>query len=416
MQSIKATIKELPDQPGVYLFKDISGEVVYVGRATSLRDRVRSYFSGQLNNERPIERMIEQVVSIDHLVTPTVIESVILEANEIKSRRPKYNVMLRDDKSFAYLAVTREQYPRLKIVRGRELGLDWFVSRGAMPKKFKKLYGPFGSARLIETALKLLRNIFPYSTCKAGSKRSCLYYQMGKCPGVCIGEVTPRQYTQYLRPYLLLFGGKKSQIIKELENQMKAYSKAKHYEAAAAVRDQLYRLEHIQDIALIQKQYAVQESYNPIMGRVEAYDISNISGEYATGSMVVFEAGEASKSDYRKFKIKTVKGSSDVAMMEEVVRRRVARDDWPLPDVFVIDGGKPQVNRVHSVIQEAGIDVPIIGIAKGPTRKKSGIIQIGGGAKLARLIRAYLSVLLAARDESHRFAVQYHRKRRRKRI
>ncbi len=353
---------------------------------------------------------------IGYDVTPTVIESIILEANTIKSEKPKYNVMLRDDRSFAYLAVTKEEFPKFKIIRGHELGVDWFVGKQEVPKQYSTLFGPFTSARIITTALRILRDIFPYSTCKPGRSRPCFYYQLGKCPGVCSGEVSPRQYQKMIKPILWFFSGKKPQIVKTLERQLKLFSAQQKYEEAAEVRDQLFALEHIQEIALLQKEHEPDGAPNPILGRVEAYDISNISGQYATGSMVVFEAGEANKSEYRKFKIKTVKGANDVAMMEEVIRRRLGRTEWPMPDLFLIDGGKPQVNRVHSVFEELSISTPIIGIAKGPTRKNAQLHQIGGGVMLAKRARTYLSILLAARDEAHRFAVQYHRKRRKARL
>ncbi len=416
MATIAQQVKHLPDQPGVYTFRNVQSEVIYVGRATSLRTRVKSYFAKKFSvtdrEARPIERMIDEVVQITHEVTPTVIESVILEANTIKQLRPKYNVMLRDNRSFAYLGLTKDEYPRFTIVRGHELGVDWFVGKQEVPKQFQVLFGPFKSAHVINTTLKILRKIFPYATCKPGRSRACLYYQIGLCPGVCISAVSSTEYRKRIRPIILFFQGKKRYIVRDLNAQMKTLAQQNKFERAGEIRDQLFAIEHIQDIALIQKEYEIDHKGNPILGRIEAYDISNISGTSATGSMVVFEAGEANKSQYRKFRIKTVSKSNDVAMMREVIGRRLAHPEWPLPDVFVIDGGKPQVNCVHHELESAGITIPILGIAKGPTRKNARIVQIGGGAKLARLARTYLSVLLAARDEAHRFAVQYHRKRR----
>lgn len=407
---LKDCIKQLPDQPGVYLFKNAQGQVIYIGRATSLHDRVRSYFNNDSHAPtRPIEEMLHEVVDIDHITTPTIIESVILEANLIRRSKPRYNVMLRDDRTFAYLVVTKVTFPQLRIMRGQELGIDWFVDQQNIPKEYLRVFGPFKSVRIIETALKILRDIFPFSTCKPQQKRSCFHYQIGKCPGVCIGVVTPQEYKKLLRPIILFFEGKKERLIKEMNMHLVKLARAEHFEQAARVRDQLFALNHIQDIALIQRTHDEWADPNPLLGRIEGYDISNISGQYAVGSMVVFEVGEAKKSDYRKFKIKTIKGSNDVAMMGEVLRRRLNHLEWPLPDVFLIDGGKPQVNRVKEVFDESGITTPIIGLAKGPTRKKADIVQVGGGALLARHIRMYLPLLLAVRDESHRFAIQYHR-------
>lgn len=406
-------IKALPDQPGIYIYRNAAGEIIYIGRATSLHDRVRSYFVGNRTVTRPIEAMIHEIASIETHVTPTIIESVFLEANLIREHQPRYNVMLRDNKSFAYLVVTRDAYPRLEIIRGHDLGLNWFDDATVVRKKFRAVFGPFRTVRLIETSLKILRDIFPYSTCKPGSERPCFYYQLHKCPGVCIGAVTPLQYRRdYLRPLLLFFSGKKEMLVRQWRRKLETLAKAKRYEEAAVIRDQLTALEHIQDIALIQRSYESWGEANPILGRVEGYDISNIGGQYSVASMVVFEGGQAKKSDYRKFKIKTVQGSNDVASMAEVIRRRITHPEWPMPDLFLIDGGKPQVNRVHEVLTEHGITTPILGIAKGPTRKKAEVIQIGGGALLARQARMYLQILLSARDESHRFAIQFHRARR----
>lgn len=406
-------IKSLPDQPGIYTYRNAAGEIIYIGRATSLHDRVRSYFVGNRTVTRPIEAMIHEIASIETRVTPTIIESVFLEANLIREHQPRYNVMLRDNKSFAYLVVTRDAYPRLEIIRGHDLGLNWFDDSAAIRKKFRAVFGPFRTVRLIETSLKILRDIFPYATCKPGAARACFYYQIQKCPGVCIGAVTPLQYRRdYLRPLLLFFSGKKDMLVRQWRRKLEVLSKAQRYEDAALVRDQLAALDHIQDIALIQRSYDSWGEANPILGRVEGYDISNTAGQYSVASMIVFEGGQAKKSDYRKFKIKTVQGSNDVASMAEVITRRITHAEWPMPDLFLIDGGKPQVNRVHEVLTAHGITIPILGIAKGPTRKKAEVFQIGGGALLARQARMYLQILLAARDESHRFAIQFHRARR----
>lgn len=416
---IKKKIIELPDQPGVYLFKNAQRQVIYIGRATSLHDRVRSYFNNGSHAHaptRPIEEMLHEVADIDHITTPTIIESVILEAILIRKQKPRYNVMLRDDKSFAYLVITKDEYPQLRIIRGQELGFDWFVDSQNIPKQYSNIFGPFRSVRILETALKILRDIFPYATCKPNQKRSCFYYQIGKCPGVCLGIVSPQAYRRLLRPIILFFEGKKEVLIKDLNKQIVQLAEEEKFEEAILARNQLFALEHIQDIALIQRSYDEWTDPNPLLGRIEGYDISNISGQFAVGSLVVFEAGESKKADYRTFKIKTVKGSNDVAMMAEVLRRRITHLEWPLPDIFLIDGGKLQVNSVHAVLQEANITTPIVGIAKGPTRKKADIVQVGGGAQLARHIRLYLTILLAVRDEAHRFAIQYHRKLRSPRL
>ncbi len=423
----------LPDAPGVYFYYDKDGTLLYIGKATSLKKRVGSYFnkkyarSDTVYAER-IGKMVGEIARIDYVKTPTVIEALVLEANQIRVRRPRYNVMLTDDKSFLYLVITNEAFPKPLFKRGLELareGIDvWARKRSTA---YLAVYGPFTSPRALRNALDLLRKIFPWSTCEppsvTGKNRPCFYAHLHLCPGVCTGAITRVEYRRHIRNLMRFFEGKKGSIITVLERDMKRAAHDLAFERAGATKRQMASLQHIRDISVITKDFAPLPYENPdrdyvnALGRVEAYDISNISGTDAVGSMVVFEHGQPCKAKYRKFRIKSVKGANDVAMMKEVMARRLARAEafpkaWPLPDVMVIDGGKPQVNAVQQVLDEHQIRVPILGLAKGPDRKRDELVFDHSDTFLARIAHVYKEVFQRARDEAHRFAVAYHRKRR----
>ncbi len=426
--TIKIQNGELPDEPGVYLYFDAQGRVLYVGKATSLKRRVGSYFNKA--HDRRIEELVSKIRQIKYIETPTVIEALVLEANKIKELKPKYNILQRDDKSFLYLVITNESYPRPQFLRGhdlKKLGINPFkpVLSAKAKKKFLRVFGPYTSSRSLRMALDLVRRIVPWSDCQppeeTGRDRPCFNASIGKCSGVCAGAVGKREYKKVIRQLILFFEGKKKKLAREIQKEMEVAAKELRFEDAAVLRRKLYALEHIRDVALVGKD-DVELPYGEIdsgslinlNGRIEAFDISNISGQHAVGSMVVFEGGRPAKSQYRKFKIKTVSGANDVAMMEEVIRRRLRRaqihpNAWPLPEVMVIDGGKPQVNRVQAVLDELGVHVPIVGLAKGLDRKQDRLIYDRGNEELLRVARRGKELFQRARDEAHRFAVKYHR-------
>ncbi|MFH1047174.1 MAG: excinuclease ABC subunit UvrC [Patescibacteria group bacterium] len=432
---VKLKEDELPPRPGVYFMKDTDGKIMYVGKATSLRTRVSSYFVRPADER--IADMVKKIAAIDWEETPTAVEALILESKYIKKLQPPYNVRDKDDKSRIYLVFTREDYPRPVLVREYELA--------HMPKKqFLKTFGPFKSAGAVEAALDALRKAFPWSTCKPNRGRPCFYVHLGQCAGVCTGDVTPREYMTIIRGLMRYFDGKRGEVIQSLKRNMKAAADREDFETAAQYRDRLWSLEHIRDMALMKKDDSDLAAFVDVFGRIEGYDISNISGQDAVGSMVVFEDGRAKKSEYRKFKIKTVEGPNDTAMMEEVLRRRFAREEagswelgagsskikrdldsfklpasssqlnkWPLPDLILIDGGKGQLNVVKKVLNKYGIKIPLIGIAKGIDRKQDELVYDKSDIELARLVYAFKPLLQQVRDEAHRFAVTYHRKLRR---
>lgn len=447
---IKIKNKKLPDEPGVYFYYDDKKELLYIGKATSLKKRVSSYFnkahdpstslragpSAMLRTDNRISELVSKISRIDYIVTKTTIEALVLEANQINVHQPYYNVMLRDDKTFLYLVITNEDFPKPILMRGQELqrlGINPFdreLSEKAK-KKFLAVFGPYTSSKSLKQALDYVRRIIPWSDCSppsvTGKTRPCFDRHIRKCLGVCTGEISKSDYRKIIKHLILFFDGKKERLIKQLEKEMKIASKSMNYEKAAIFRNKVFALNHIQDVAMITKEDVelplakiVTDSTIDLDGRIEAYDISNISGTSAVGSMVVFINGKPDKSKYRKFKIKTVEGINDVAMMEEVMRRRIKRGKqypiaWKMPEIMVIDGGKPQVNRVQEVLDDFQIDVPIVGLAKGFDRKQDRLIFDRSNLELTKIAAMGKETFQKARDEAHRFAVKYHRQLRTKR-
>jgi excinuclease ABC subunit C len=403
---------ELPPSPGVYFMRDAAGKLLYIGKATSLRSRVGSYFVRPADER--IAQMVTKIRRIDYEQTPTAIEALMLESKLIRKHQPPYNVMVKDDKSFIHLAFTAEPFPQPVLIRGYELA---HMSK----KQFLKVYGPFGSAATVRAALDALRKSFPWTTCKPGRKRPCFYRHLGLCPGVCTGEITSAQYKKIIRGLMRFFDGGRATVANEMRRDMRKASKEQRFEDAAELRNRLFALEHVRDVSVIKSEDKHLDEFINVFGRIEGYDISNISGQDAVGSMAVMADGEPKKSEYRIFGIKDVHGPNDVAMMTETLMRRFARSvnptdgkKWPLPDLVLIDGGLGQMNAARKVLNHYHLKIPIIGIAKGPDRKQDELIYDKNDYELARLVRAFKPLLQRCRDEAHRFAVSWHRKKRAK--
>lgn len=430
-KNIKIKNGKLPDSPGVYIMKDARGRIIYVGKASSLRARASSYFIGAKDSKTT--ELVSRVRSIDHIRTKTVLEALILEAVKIKEYQPKYNIIQKDDRSFLYLAITREKYPKILLVRGHELNhetrnLKHETHRSKIQDlRFKRVFGPFVSPNALRAALNILRRIFPWSDCDPLKKkkyfRTCFDYHLKLCPGVCAGAISSKDYKKIIRGLILFFEGKKAKVLRDMKKQMLAASKIEDFETAAALRNRIYHLENIRDISVLTRDMEAQTaSHNRgavnIFGRIEGYDISNISGTSAVGSMVVFSGGEPDKSGYRKFKIKTVKGANDVAMLREVLTRRFSHNisDWPLPDIILIDGGVPQVNVARRVLNHYHLGIPIVGIAKGIDRKKDELILPKDNPELQRIAKQFKNILVRVRDEAHRFAISFYRRTHRRKL
>ena len=389
-----AKIKRFSDTPGVYFMRDKNRRVLYIGKASSLKRRVLSYF--QRPQEDRIEKMLSQVNSIDIQKTDSVIEALLKENELIKKFQPKYNVKLKDDKTFLGIFITKEDWPKVMPARITE----------KLPKG--EFYGPFPQSSSVRDALQVIRKIFPFRySCEPNSGKACFEYHMGLCPGVCVGKLTKAEYQSTILQIKLFLKGKKKQVIKNIEKEMKLAAKNLEFEKAAKLRDRIFALKHIQDVALIQAED--MQVQNDIPKRIEAYDISNISGQFAVGSMVVFTEGLIDKNQYRKFKIKDIKGINDVKDIKEILDRRLKHKEWSYPNLIIIDGGRGQVNGAKEVLSQNKIDIPVIGIAKGPKRDKNLIIQ-------DKELNIDKKLLLRIRDEAHRFAISYYRLRHRKSV
>lgn len=387
--------RNLPETPGVYLMYGAGRKLLYIGKAASLKRRVSSYFT-RPHDDR-IESLVSQIRRIETRQTATALEALILESLLIKKYQPPYNIREKDDRSFLFIEITREKFPRVLLVRGKQAAQR---SRG-------KVFGPFTSASSVREALRILRRVFPWSVhdpAEEGKfKRPCFDAEIGLCPGTCIGTTDPKAYRETIRNLVLVLSGKTQAVFRSLEREMQAAAKKLEFEEAARIRRQVFALRHVRDVALIGEDAVLSGKqslpYEP--QRIEGYDISNISGTSAVGSMVVFTDGEPDKNEYRKFRIRTVTQSDDTAMLREVLLRRFG-NDWPLPNLVLVDGGRGQVHAAERALSEAGFKIPLVGIAKGPERKKNefiGAIPKGFDER----------VLIRVRDEAHRFAISYHR-------
>ena len=407
---------KFPTEPGVYTFLGARGEILYIGKAANLRARVRSYFRDNANLEASKQKMVQEATSVTFEVAESPIAALILEAMLVKEKQPPYNVHLRDDKKYFYVGITQESAARV-----------FLTHQPHAPGEAAEFIGPFTEGVAIKRTLKLLRRVFPYRTHK-GFPRKCLQFDMELCP-VPPGIDPPSSKTvtesrRNIRALKQILTGEAARVLRRLEREMKRAAKEQDYELAGKRRDEVRGLtrvlEHrnvlederrhditIEDVpATIRRLLPNKDS----LKRVEGYDIANLAeGKSATGSMVVFEQGVPVSDQYRQFKIKTVKGANDVAMLREVLGRR-SRNDWPLPDLILIDGGVPQVNAVIKELadwrERLGEAAPaIVGLAK---REES--IVIHGRAKPLRLKKSdpFLLMLMHVRDEAHRFARRYH--------
>jgi len=400
IQNIQTQFKNLPQKPGVYIFRDKEKKILYIGKATSLRNRVGSYFSGAHNYR--IEKMILQIKEIRIKETDTVLEALILEANLIKKHQPRYNIKEKDDKSFSYFVITKEEFPRVLILRKTEV-----ETRQCLVSI--KIYGPYTSKKQMQIALKIIRKIFPFHSLRQKTEKGCLDFQIGLCPGPYAGKINKKDYRKNIRGVRMILEGKKKGLLTKMEKEMKDCSLRREFEKAGEMRNKIFALRHIQDIALLSKEELVADDKLKNI-RIEAYDISNISGADAVGAMIVFKNKKPEKSGYRKFKIKTVQGINDIAMMREVLARRF-RNNWPKPNLIFIDGGKGHLAMAKKLLDNLGLKIPIVAVAKGSTRKKLDL-YFANCCRDAINRRLYDDENLIGQvmDEAHRFAISYHRK------
>lgn len=539
---INYNLKNLPDNPGVYIMKDKSGEIIYVGKAKSLKNRVRQYFQSSKNKGLKVENMVKNIDDFEYIIVDNEVEALILESNLIKKHRPKYNILLRDDKQYPYIKISlNEKYPRVLKTR-------------TILKDKAKYFGPYPSGIAVNHVIDTIHELYPIRNCKLnlskniGKYKVCLNYYIGRCKAPCIGKIDEDTYMNYIEEIVGILNGKGKSLVNILEEEMLKASKNLEFEKASIYRDKLNSLKiftqeqkivstrdinrdiiglareleevciqvfNIRDGKILGREhYILDDKYKDSQGeimssfikqyymgaanipkevflrydleekklleefltikkgskvsllspkkgenfkliemvennaremlnkygdkflkkhrenlntlklleeklglknqikRIEAYDISNISGVQSVGSMVVFENGEAKKSDYRRFKIKSVVGPDDYKSMEEVLKRRFLKAEDKgfsyLPDLIMIDGGKGQVNIVKNLLGDMAIDIPICGLIKDDFHRTRGIIYeniehtIDKDSNLFRLI-------YRIQEEAHRFAINYHR-------
>lgn len=409
MQKEVLTKMKLPDAPGVYFFLGARKEILYIGKATSLKNRVRSYFAPDLVEKRSqlIAQMVDEAKTVEWTVTDSVLEALILETNLIRTHKPRYNTRSKDDKSYNHLVITNEEWPRVLVVRGKDL-TEQFTE-----KELKYHFGPFPSGSLFKEALKIVRRLFKFydTTRPIGSETNKLMrgkIDFNRQIGLYPSEENKAEYQKTIRHIKLFFEGKKKQIIKELTKEMMLLAKAEEFEAAERIKRRIFALEHIQDVALIKDENRTYRDDKNV--RLEAFDIAHLQGDEMVGVMTVVEGGEAKKSEYRKFKIRSVSGSNDPAALKEVIERRLKHSEWPYPQILIVDGGKAQKNAAEFVLRKLGIAIPVVAVVKDDRHRPKDILA-------ARKLREqFENDILLANAESHRFAIAYHRQKRSKRL
>ncbi|MFH1876957.1 MAG: excinuclease ABC subunit UvrC [Candidatus Omnitrophota bacterium] len=401
---LKEKIKTLPSVCGVYIMKDVVAQTLYVGKASSLRRRVTSYFSPNVSIKTGL--LVDHIADIEYIECSSEEQALILEAALIKERQPRYNVLLRDDKSYPYVEMTSELFPRIFVSRPRRKTVGTF-------------FGPYPDVTKVRAVLVMIRKIFPYRSCRVMPKTACLFYHLRLCCAPCIGKVNITDYAAITGGVARVLAGERRELTGELEKKMIEFSSQQRFEEAKFVHEQLLALAalyqgHVLTHELIALKEALGLSVVPLV--IEAFDISCLSGSHATGSLVVFRDGVPDKNSYRRYRIKEAKGVDDYAMMREVVSRRYRRlvaEKKPLPDLIIIDGGKSHVEAVAGVLVAGARTIPLIGIAK---RNEEIWFPQAKAPLLIPRRDASLKLIQRLRDEAHRFARKYHLLLRRKRF
>lgn len=551
MLDLRERLDQLPDKPGVYIMKNELDEIIYVGKAKSLRKRVRQYFGSYGKSSKKVASMVSKIHDFEYIIVENEVESLILESNLIKDNLPKYNILLRDDKQYPYIKVkVNERFPR--VMKTRRILKD-----GA------KYFGPYPDVFAVNESIETFERLYPLRTCNLNLEnveeknyRPCLNYYIGKCMGPCIGNVKDQDYNVMVDEVLSFLSSSDNKLIDKLHEKMMDYSRKLDYENAADIRDRIKNLEYLKERQLIsdpearddkdiialakgidevliqifffrngkiigREHYMIRDYYNdsyeeifssflkqfyigasyipkeiiieekpmdikvledwltekrgnkvtitvPVKGdkkelvkmvkrnaldmiekygdkykkraesnkvaleeikdliglnerprRIEAYDISNISGVESVGSMVVFEDGDAKKSDYRKFRIKSVIGPDDYSSLKEVIERRFRRgveekkEDKNssfsnFPDLIMMDGGKGQVNAAKEILDKLNLNIEICGLVKDDFHRTRGIIYNNEEFNVDLNSRAY-KMIYKIQEEAHRFAINYHR-------
>ena len=401
--TVRQRVAQLPDQPGVYLFKDAQGQLLYVGKARSLRKRVTSYLRHQSLLPPTVARMVTHIADLEVRTVASEAEALLLEAQLIKSLKPRYNVIFRDDKTYPMLKITNESFPRLMVTRRT-------LEDGAL------YFGPYTEPSLMHAAVRFLRRVFPLRTCKTFPKTPCLEYHLGQCLAPCADYIGKARYQRIVDDLVAFLQGKRDRLLDDLARRMKQASRDQRFEEAGRLRDQIQALTSVivaKEKSLFagpleQLQAALKLPQPP--RRIEAFDISNIFGECAVGSMVVFQEGTPYKAHYRKFQIKTVQGIDDYQMMRELIRRRYSgtlSSALPQPDLILIDGGKGQLAAAAAELAARSLTISVIGLAK---RFEHIFLPKISEPIVLLPTSPVLHLVQHIRDEAHRFAITYHRR------
>ncbi len=439
----KSVVESLPLLPGVYIFKNHKKRVIYVGKSVRIRDRVKSYFDNYKVLEPKTQKMVEEIATIDYIVTETELEALILEAALIKQYKPTYNVQWKDDKNYFFIGIQNGAIRQKK-------GLGYVVKSNLWPyvylthqtKNDKDLFfGPFTSGKEVKKALKILRSVFGWCEYKNSKqvkdKKGCFYYQIKMCPGICKDEISLQEYWKTIDYLIWFLQGKKVKVIKQLEEKMQKLANDLNFEAAAKIKNWIEKLnnlttkfhlpdDYLQNPNLIDDIY--EQEVKGLIGQlglsydkkltdfvIEAYDISHLGNIAGVGSRVVFVGGKPDKNYYRRYRLKQVRIPDDYGAMAEVIKRRFKNKD-NLPDLVVIDGGKGQVTVVKKELDKMGLSVPVIGLVKHPDRVVVFNQTTGRFNTLTVKNDKALRLLQRIRDEAHRFANSYRRYLMKKRL
>ena len=407
---LKQKLNKLPVDPGVYFHKNAGGEIIYVGKASVLKNRVRQYFQ-KSHKDAKTEALVKEIADTDWIVVDTEMDALFLESEMIKRYMPKWNILLRDDKTVSYVRINmQDEVPYISFTRNP-------VDDGAT------YIGPFYGKSAVEKAVRILRRIFPYYD-KPYTGKKTLNTDLGLTPGIEIGKTTPKEYKKNLRKFIRYLEGDREKLLKDLEKTMHEESAKGNYELAKEARDQLFGLRELKkkivfsdkeflDISSDQALRQLQEllSLPEPPHRIEGYDISHQSGTNTVGSMVVFINGASARSEYRKFKIRT-STNDDLRSMQEVISRRLRHKEWEYPDLIIIDGGATQVRAVLPLLEPYGI--PVIGRDKSGDHSRNAKVKLmfRDAKEISNLElpnSSHIARLIARIDEeSHRFAITYH--------
>src|SRR3989339_1527081 len=404
-EKLKNSIKKAPKSAGIYIFKNNS-RFLYIGKAINIANRLKGYLRPQ---DQRIDKMIEIATSLSFKTTDSDIEALILESQTIKKLRPQFNIMLRDDKQYFFVNFNNENFSKINLVHQPISTSD---------------IGPFTDGSALKITLQYLRKIFPYCTCKQKHNNYCLNYHIGNCPGFCcLKNYEPskeelKRYNNNVGAIRKILLGEKNTVLKDLERKMKILAEEHNFDEAIQIRGKLIRLNRVFANAKIIKNLDLEKNttknnhvgliqlkeafrLKKIPNRIEGYDISNIQGMSATGAMVVFRDGQASKSEYRKFKIKTVRDASDTAMLGEILTRRFDHSEWLMPDLILVDGGKGQL-RTAGASAPAGI--PILALTKDAKHHGDHVyaLTLKTAIKLAKLPEEARNLLLLIDSQDHR--------------